>query len=190
MGEPKALLPFGNGRLLDHVAARLRPQVSTILLNANDPAITLEGVATLPDSVTGFAGPLAGIHRGLSHVRERLPPTSHVLTLPVDCPFFPEDLAGRLTASLTSADDVALASSGGQVHPVIGLWPVGLADRLAAWLADPPTLKVRAFLDREPLQVVEFAIRDSEFGTVDPFFNVNTPEDHALSLRLLGAAAS
>lgn len=185
MGAPKALLPFGHHRLVDHVAERLRPQVTALFLNSNDPAIALAGVASLNDTIGDFAGPLAGIHRGLCHVRTAIPEASHLLILPVDCPFFPRDLAPRLSASLTRAEDVALAASGGQLHPVIGLWPIALADRLETWIADPPTLKVRAFLEGESLRVVAFPLCETPQGSLDPFFNINTPDDHAEALRLL-----
>ena len=177
MGRPKALLPFGSGRLIDHVAARVVPQATSIALNANDPAITLAGTTTLPDRFAAFPGPLAGIHAGLVHIRAREPGASHALMVPVDGPFFPPDLAATLAASLQSPDDIALAASGGRMHPVLGLWPLSLADRLAAWLEDPPTLKVRAFLDRLPVRVTEFAFINTPRGPLDPFFNINTPDD-------------
>jgi molybdenum cofactor guanylyltransferase len=185
MGAPKALLPFGQNRLVDHVADRLRPQVSALFLNSNDPAIALPGVTSLTDTIGDFAGPLAGIHRGLCHIRAAMPEASHLLTLPVDCPFFPRDLALCLSGSLTRAEDVALGASDGQFHPVIGLWPVTLADKLGTWLADPPTLKVRAFLEGEPLRVVAFPLCETPQGALDPFFNINTPDDHTEALRML-----
>ena len=177
MGESKAMLALGDARLVDHVAARIRPQVSKVFLNANDPAIALARADAFPDSFSGFQGPLAGIHAGLAHVRNALPGVSHAFMLPVDCPFFPEDIVARLAESLTGADDLALAASGGRMHPVLGLWPILLADRLAAWLADPPTLKVRAFLDDKPVHITEYPMIETAFGPLDPFFNVNTPAD-------------
>lgn len=185
MGSPKALLPFGEVCLVEYVAARIRRQVSQLFLNTNDPAITLAGVAAFPDIDTGFKGPLAGIHAGLVHASMALPDASHVMMLPVDCPFFPDDIVAALADSLTGPDDVALASSGGRMHPVLGLWPVTLADRLATWLADPPTLKVRAFLDGLTLRVTEYPIRNTRVGPLDPFFNVNTSDDLTFARRVL-----
>lgn len=189
MGEAKALLPFGQARLIDHVAARIRPHVARILLNTNDPTITLAGATTFGDDIPGFHGPLAGIHAALTQVRSILPQTTHVFMLPVDCPFFPETIVARLASTLTTADDVALAASGGRMHPVLGLWPVSLANDLTAWLADPPTLKVRAFLDGKPLRVTEFPVIDTALGPLDPFFNINRPDDldHARQLLALSA---
>lgn len=185
MGEPKALIRLGGARLLDHVAARIRPQVSDIFLNVNDPAIALPGARTFSDSLDSFRGPLAGIHAGLVQVAAASPETTHALMLPVDCPFFPKDIAATLAASLTGPQDIALAASAGRLHPVIGLWPVALAPALAGWLADPPTLKVHAFLDGRAPRVVEFPPVETALGPLDPFFNVNTPDDLARARRLL-----
>ncbi|CAN7306661.1 molybdenum cofactor guanylyltransferase [Rhizobium sp. LjRoot254] len=177
MGEPKALLPFGQGQLIDHVAARLTPQVTAIALNANDPSITLPGVAAFPDLFTDYPGPLAGIHAGLAHIRENEPGATHAFMVPVDGPFFPTNLVETLAATLTGPADIALTASGGRLHPVLGLWPVSLTDRLADWLKAPPTLKVRAFLDGLPVHVTEFLFLETPLGPLDPFFNINTRED-------------
>jgi len=177
MGEPKALLPFGEDRLVDHIAARLRPQVTGIALNTNDPSIAIPSIMSFPDRFADYPGPLAGIHAGLAHIREHDPVATHALMVPVDGPFFPTNLAETLAATLTGRDDIALTASGGRMHPVLGLWPVSLADRLADWLKAPPTLKVRAFLDGLPVHVTEFAFVETPLGLLDPFFNINTRED-------------
>ena len=185
MGEPKALLPFGPARLIDHVAARIRPQAGPIAVNTNDPAITLPGSATFPDLFTGFHGPLAGIHAALSHVAETYPAATHTVIVPTDSPFFPKDLVPVLTATLTGPDDIALASSLGRMHPVLGLWPVTVATKLAAWLENPPTLKVRVFLDGLPVRITDFPIIETPIGPLDPFSNVNTHDDLDRALKIL-----
>jgi molybdopterin-guanine dinucleotide biosynthesis protein A len=188
MGEPKALLPFGRGRLIDHVAARVGHQVKGMALNANDPTITLPGITSFPDRFAGHPGPLAGIHAGLAHVRENDPAATHALMVPVDGPFFPANLVEELAATLTGPADVALTSSGGRMHPVLGLWPISLVDRLADWLLAPPTLKVRAFLDGLPVHVREYAFVETPLGLLDPFFNINTREDLAQARKMLEVA--
>jgi molybdenum cofactor guanylyltransferase len=185
MGEPKALLPFGPARLIDHVAARIRPQAGPIALNTNDPSIVLPGSVSFPDRFPGFHGPLAGIHAALAHVAETYPRTTHVLIVPTDSPFFPRDLVATLAATITGPDDIALASSLGRMHPVLGLWPVTLAPKLAAWLENPPTLKVRAFLDGLPVRVTEFPVIDTPLGPLDPFSNINTHDDLDLTRKIL-----
>jgi molybdopterin-guanine dinucleotide biosynthesis protein A len=188
MGAPKALLPFGSaGRLIDHVAARLSPQVDGLLLNANSPDISLAGVARFADRFADFPGPLGGIHASLCHVAETMPEKTHVFLLPVDMPFFPQDLAQQLRSFLAGPEELVLTRSDGRLHPVTGLWPVSLAARLGRWLEAPPTLKVRAFLDGLPVRAVDFAPRPTATGPIDPFFNVNTPEDYRLALSLIAA---
>jgi molybdopterin-guanine dinucleotide biosynthesis protein A len=185
MGEPKALLPFGAARLIDRVAARIRPQVTAIALSANDPAISLPGVTAFPDRFPDFPGPLAGIHAALMHVAGTYPDASHVMMQPVDSAFFPHDVVATLAATLTGPDDVALAASGSRMHPVLGLWPVTLAGRLGTWLENPPTLKVRAFLDGMPVRVTEFPFIDTPLGPLDPFSNINTPDDLDRARKIL-----
>jgi molybdopterin-guanine dinucleotide biosynthesis protein A len=185
MGEPKALLPFGAARLIDHVAERIRPQVGQIALNTNDPAIALGGTVGFPDRFPGFHGPLAGIHAALAHVAETSPGATHAFLLPVDSPFFPKNVVAELAATLTGPDDVALGASLGRMHPVLGLWPVTVRDALAGWLQNPPTLKVRAFLDGRPVRVTEFSAVETTLGPLDPFSNINTPDDLDRARRLL-----
>jgi molybdopterin-guanine dinucleotide biosynthesis protein A len=188
MGASKALLPFGAARLVDHVAARFAPQVSSVLLNANDEAITLENTPRFPDRFEGFAGPLAGLHAALAETRERYSTATHVAIITVDTPFFPLDMYDRLARALTGPDDFALAASDDRLHPVSGLWPIAVLQDLARWLAKPPTLKVRAFLDNRSVKRVDFAPVRTAHGDIDPFFNINTPDDLAAALGHLGQA--
>lgn len=185
MGEAKALLPFGPIRLIDHVAARIRPQAGPIAVNTNDVSITLPGAAGFPDRFPGFHGPLAGIHAALAHVAETYPEATHTLIVPTDSPFFPKDLVATLAATLTGPEDIALASSLGRMHPALGLWPVTLAPKLADWLENPPTLKVRAFLDGLPVRVTAFPLIDTPLGPLDPFSNVNTHADLDRARKIL-----
>jgi molybdopterin-guanine dinucleotide biosynthesis protein A len=190
MGEAKALLPFGSGRLIDHVAARLAPQVTRLHLSSNDPAIALPGIPSFGDRFADFPGPLAGIHASLLHIAATEDAPTHVAIVPVDAPFFPVDLVARLEAVLDGPDDVALTMSHGRMHPVMGLWPLSVTKRLEKWLENPPTLKVRAFLDGLPIRIVEFPPIATPLGEIDPFFNVNTKDDLEKARELLDASSS
>lgn len=185
MGEPKALLPFGPARLIDHVAARIRPQAGPIALNTNDPRIALPGLTSFPDRFTGFHGPLAGIHAALVHIAETYPAATHTFIVPTDSPFVPRDIVATLAATLTSPDDIALAASLGRMHPVLGLWPATLTAKLASWLENPPSLKVRAFLDGLPVRVTEFPLIETPLGPLDPFSNINTHDDLDRARKIL-----
>jgi molybdopterin-guanine dinucleotide biosynthesis protein A len=83
------------------------------------------------------------------------------------------------------SDAIALARSPDGLQPVIGLWPVALADDLQAGLA-AGTRKILAWAERHAITQVDFPQIDIGGRTVDPFFNANTPEDFALVRALLG----
>lgn len=188
MGEPKALLPFGTARLIDHVAARIRSQAGPIAVNSNDPAISLPGSVAFPDLFAGFHGPLAGIHAALDHVADTFPAASHAFIVPTDSPFFPKNLVAILAATLTGPDEVALTASLGRMHPVLGLWPVTALPKLTTWLENPPTLKVRALLERLPVRVTEFPPIETPLGPLDPFSNINTHDDLDRARKILEVA--
>ena len=62
-GGDKGLLRLGGQTLLTRVIERLAPQVAELAINANGDAARFDGYALpiLPDSIAGFAGPLAGV---------------------------------------------------------------------------------------------------------------------------------
>ncbi|MGN6549575.1 MAG: molybdenum cofactor guanylyltransferase MobA [Pararhizobium sp.] len=179
-GSDKALISLGGKPLLAHVVDRLRPQVPALIVNANGEASRFASfdVRVLPDTVEGFQGPLAGVLSALRHATRI--GLDDVLTMATDTPFAPPNLARRLHGARSSRDGIALASSGGRVHPVVGLWPVALADDLEDWLRRGDERSVRAWAERHPLTVVDFP-----FADFDPFFNVNTQSDLAEAERRL-----
>jgi molybdopterin-guanine dinucleotide biosynthesis protein A len=179
-GGDKPLKPLAGRPMLAHVIERLRPQVDAMVLNANgDPARFAEfGLPVVPDAVENYAGPLAGVLAGMRWAAEALPQARSVVSVAGDTPFFPTDLVERLAACCAVEDDIiAMAASFDGVHPVFGLWPVRLADELEAFLAEGRTGKILAFADRYTRINVPFEHLTIDHGEVDPFFNVNTPEE-------------
>ena len=173
-GGDKGLIRLGGRLVLDHVLDRLEPQVSQIILNANGEPARFEayGLPVVPDSVEGFAGPLAGVLAGLEWARANTG-AGWVATAATDTPFFPTDFVARMQAAIeTEGADMACAASNGRRHPVFGLWPVRLADDLRHALVDDDIHKVDIWTARHKLVAVEFACDPH-----DPFFNVNRPED-------------
>lgn len=190
MGEDKAMLPFGKGRLVDHGLARLARQCAPVYLNANADRLSSEGIAVVFDDIAGFAGPLAGIAAGLSRVRRDVPAASHMLTAAVDTPFFPLDLAASLAASAASMQEIVVAAdTSGHWHPTFALWPLCLEDDLREWLKVAENRKLRAFIARHPHRTVRCPLIEAAGEAIDPFFNVNTPEDYRRALFLLDEAA-
>ena len=181
-GGDKSLRILAGETILGRVIERAKPQVAALALNANgDPARFKDyGLPVVADSVPGFAGPLAGVLAGLDWAARDVPGAFHVASFATDAPFFPLDLVARLMAAVSDGQhDLACAASGGQAHPVFGLWPLALREDLRAALKSG-TRKVDQWTARHRLATVEFPT-----APYDPFFNANTPEDLDAAERAL-----
>ena len=178
-GGDKALQPLGSATLLDHVIARLRPQCALLALNANgDPArFARFGLPVLADPLPDHPGPLAGVLAGLDWAAGL--GAEAIVTAAADTPFFPRDLAARLRqAARDEGKPIALAAAPDETgaprrHPTFGLWPVALRDDLRRELAGGMR-KIVLWASRHGAATALF-----EADAVDPFFNVNTPQDMA-----------
>ncbi len=179
-GGDKALRSVGGQTVMARLIERMTPQVSGLVLNANaDPARFAEyGLPVAPDSLPDHPGPLAGVLAGLDWATLHAPSVEWIVTVPGDAPFVPEDLVTRLHAGRGPAT-FACAASGGRTHPVVGLWPLAVRDELHHAVTALGQRKIDAFTQPARTSVVEWAILD-----VDPFFNVNTPEDLVNAERL------
>ncbi len=184
-GGDKCLVEVAGETLLARIVARLRAQVGPMVLNANgDPArFDGYGLAVANDVVEGNLGPLAGVLTGLEWARINAPDCDYVASVPCDAPFVPRDLVTRLGAAMAAAGaEMACAASGGRDHPVFGLWPVARAAELRRAIVAEELRKVDVWTARYRLARAEFAV-----VPVDPFFNVNTPDDVAAAERLAAA---
>ena len=173
-GGDKPLLEIGGKAILARVIARALPQCAGLALNANgDPArFAAYRLPVVPDSVVGFAGPLAGILAGLDWLAAQ-GGAEMLLSLPADTPFIPVDLAARLESARQEAGAMlACAASGGHTHPVIGLWPVVLRAELRRALVDEDIRKIDRFTARYSTAVAQWPVTP-----YDPFFNANAPDD-------------
>ncbi len=176
MGTTKAYLDLAGETLLGRIVGILAPQVRQITLNAPADFPNPQRLPLVPDCLDGQLGPLAGVVTGLRYLTANSPNETHLLTVPCDSPFLPADLAGRLQAAAVDNSRIVIARSQDRDHPVFGLWPLALADDLETWLAAGDR-RISTFLSRHSTSRVEFALLDTREGPVDPFFNINTPED-------------
>jgi molybdopterin-guanine dinucleotide biosynthesis protein A len=182
-GGDKCCLELGGRPILARIIERVRPQVGPLVLNANgDPARFAEfDLNVVADAVPDFAGPLAGVLTGMLWARRHAPHCAWIVTVAGDAPFVPPDLVELMMDAVRgTVADMAVAASGGRDHPVFGLWPVRLADDLRAALVDEGVRKVDLWTDRYRL-----ARADWPDVPVDPFFNLNTPEDFARAEALI-----
>jgi molybdopterin-guanine dinucleotide biosynthesis protein A len=181
-GGDKPMRQIGGRTILDRVIARLQPQCSEMVLNANgDPArFASFGLPVIADTVADFPGPLAGILAALDWAAYHRPGVAFMLSAAADCPFLPRDLVARLDRARAEQDaQLAVAASGGQSHPVIGLWSVDLRDELRRALVVEGVRKIDRWTARYRLATVSWPTEP-----LDPFFNANTMDDIAEADRL------
>jgi molybdenum cofactor guanylyltransferase len=186
-GGDKSLRLLGGIPLLEWVIERLRPQVDALVLNANGDSARFAPFAlpVAPDTVPGFAGPLAGVLAGLDWTVSHRPDCPYVVSVATDAPFLPVDLVARLAEPLNEARaDLSCAASGGRSHPVFGLWPVRLREDLRRAVVDQGIRKVDLWTARHRLTTVSFPVQP-----LDPFFNANSPEDLETAAALLRTIA-
>ncbi len=168
-GADKGLVTLDGRPMAAWVLDRLRPQVDTLLINANrNPEIWGEfGCALVPDRITGYAGPLAGIHAGLT-----LCTTPLLVSAPCDSPFMPTDLVARLSTALQESDaELAVVRSNGRLQPVFALMRREVLASLDAYLQNGGR-KIDTWFDQLRTIAVDF---DNE----EAFANINTPDELA-----------
>jgi molybdopterin-guanine dinucleotide biosynthesis protein A len=179
-GIDKGLIPFHQKPLIESTITRLKPQVSTILINANRNVTKYAayGYPVIMDETPDFSGPLAGFSAGLKACK-----TAYLLTAPCDSPLLPENLGIRMAAELEQGDyQLVYASSkeaDGKVwaQPVFCLMRANLQDSLDAFLKKGDLKIDRWFKELKSSTVI--------FDDANAFANVNTPEE----LKLLEAAS-
>jgi molybdopterin-guanine dinucleotide biosynthesis protein A len=186
-GGDKARLTIGGISILGRALARMRPQCNGMIINANgDPARFADtSLPVVADDVPDFPGPLAGILAGLNWAAANRRDIAWIVSVPGDCPFLPDDLVARLHAVREAQDQpLACARSGDWRHPVVGLWPVALRDDLRRALVEGGLRKIEVWTARHGVAIAEWSTEP-----VDPFFNVNTPDDVAEAERLVALNA-
>jgi molybdopterin-guanine dinucleotide biosynthesis protein A len=181
-GGDKARIRIGGATILARVLACLKLQCERIVINANgDPTRFADtGLPVVADDVPDFAGPLAGILAGLDWAAAQAPQIEWLLSVPGDCPFLPKDLLARLhDARVGAGTPLACARSGEWRHPVVGLWRVDLREDLRKALLDEGLHKIEIWTARHGVAIAGWPTEP-----VDPFFNVNTPDDAATADRI------
>ncbi len=172
-GADKALVELSGRPLLQHVITRLRPQLASMVINANDNPrrFAAYDLPVISDSMDD-AGPLAGVLAGMEWAASNMPEVEWVATVAVDTPFFPANYINRMQAGISRGADMARACSNGRAHPVFGIWPLRLAAELRNALEVEGLRKIDLWTAR--FNCADIAFSGNDF---DPFFNINTPED-------------
>lgn len=169
-GVDKGLVELDGRPMVAHVLARLVPQVGAVIINANQnrERYAAFGHPVVADAVGGFAGPLAGLHAGMS-----VAATRYVATVPCDSPFLPADLVARLGAALLrERAQLAVAHTYAQAHPVFALVTRDVLGHLESFLQGGGR-KIDAWY--ASLAVVAVPFDDEEAA----FRNINTADELA-----------
>lgn len=175
-GQDKGLLTLGERTLVEHVIARLSPQVAEILVSANrhHEQYAALGPRVVSDAVPDYPGPLAGILAGLKAAS-----TVWVLVVPCDSPFLPADLAERLLTASNDPDTIRMVATPEGDQPVFALIPRALCDSLQTFLAAGERRILAWYAQHGPVRVA--------YPEEQPFLNVNTPDDRVRAESLIHA---
>lgn len=164
-GVDKGLQHYQGRALVEHAIARLLPQVSGLLINANRniDAYRAFGFPVVEDCIAGHVGPLAGMHAGLQSAR-----TQWLACVPCDAPLLPEDLVARLyQAAQQARTPIAVAASCGRMQPVFCLLHRDCMGSLNDFL-NAGSRKVESWLTSQPYALVDLS------DTPESFANLNT----------------
>lgn len=177
-GNDKAVLKIDGRTMMDRCIERLSPQVDRVMISGNDGEARFgSDVEAIPDLLPDYAGPLAGILSSMRWAETYAPHFFWVVTVAVDTPFFPKDLVNRFVMAMGGPEpSVVLAQSGERIHPTFGLWPIALADDLEDFLASGER-KTRLWASKHNCSQAHFTGPVIDDIEIDPFFNVNKPDD-------------
>lgn len=176
MGGAKPQRLLGGTTLLDRAIANARVWSDIVAVAIREPGRQVpRGTAVIEDA-PDVEGPLGGLVAALSFASGR--GADAVLVVPADMPFLPSDLHERLEAAL-SRSAAAIASSGGHLHPVCGIWRTECAARVPDYLASGKR-SLRGFAAAVGAATIYWDVEPT-----DPFFNINTPEELVAAQRML-----
>ena len=167
-GQDKGLVKLSGRPMIEHVLARLAPQVGRVLVNANRnmESYTGYGYEVISDSHTGFQGPLAGMASGLQHATSK-----YLLCVPCDSPLLLTNLADRLLGACSQkAAKIAIPHDGNRTHPVFALIDCSLRESLEEYLAGGDR-KIDRWMSQHPMVTVDFS------DAAESFSNINTEDD-------------
>ncbi|MEM8843805.1 MAG: molybdenum cofactor guanylyltransferase MobA [Pseudomonadota bacterium] len=176
-GNDKGLVQLNGRPMIEFVINGLKPQVSTIFINANRNMDTYKqyGFDVLEDQLNDFQGPLAGFASGLDHCE-----TDYIVTAPCDGPFVCADYVDRLhIAANDESSLISVAHDGKRLQPVYALLHKSLKTSLLKFL-ESGDRKIDRWYEQEHYAKADFT--DAQ----EMFANVNTPDELALVSKTLG----
>ena len=177
-GTDKGLVQVGGSPMVSYIVAALRPQVGTLLINANrnlEEYAQLGNCEVIPDMVGDYAGPLAGMASAMQATN-----TPYLVTAPCDSPILAPDFVQRLYAALIEQDaEISVATDGERMQPVFALLCCDLLTDLLDYL-EAGQRKIDRWYQQQRLAQADFSDR------ADMFLNINTPAEREQMERRMG----
>ena len=165
-GCDKGLVKLNNITLVQRLINRIQPQVANIIISANRniETYTEYGFPVYEDSISDFAGPLAGILTALQHCK-----SEWLLCVPADSPFVPNDLVQRLSENIEETK-ISIPHDGKYLHPTFALLHKSLTSSLESFLKKGER-KARVWMQQQEHKIVDFS------DQANTFININTEDD-------------
>lgn len=186
-GGDKFLKKVANKTILDHVINQFSKQCETLIISANGDHSRLESfnLPIVKDPIDDDMGPLSGILAAMLWSQSNTPSHTHILSVAADSPLFPLNYSDNMLkrANEFEKNAIILAKSRGRHHPIFGLWPIECANDLQSFL-ETGGRKIRAWTDTQPNGTIEFPDLLIHDTSIDPFFNINEPEDLETFIQL------
>ena len=170
----KPLIEIGGRSCLDRALAILGGRCHPLLIGGpDDGTLACPAAVVVPDLRRERLGPLAALEAAHAHLAGTA--ITHLVTVPGDTPFLPNDLVARLSAA--DPRTASIARFRGRLHPTVALWPLADLAGLGARLDRQDTNRsLMGFLETIGFEAVDFPQAD-DAPDGDPFFNLNTPQD-------------
>lgn len=179
-GGDKFLTKVANKTILQYVVDQFSHQCNTIIISANGDLSRLDNYnyPIVKDPFESNLGPLSGILAAMLWSKSHKPNHTHILSVAADSPLFPQSYSEQMLvhANELHQQSIILAKSRGRYHPIFALWPIEFADDLNTFLKEGGR-KIRAWTDANPHSSLEFPDQKWHDTPIDPFFNINEPED-------------
>ena len=171
-GQDKGLVELNHKPMVQHIIERLKPQIDTIIINANrnHTRYAAYGYPVISDELSDFQGPLAGVASAMQSAK-----TSYILTLACDAPLLPHDYVARMLKILNASNHhdktIVIAHDGKTLQTVHALIPVALLSNLQNYLTQGQR-KVELWYKQHHMEIADFSNYE------DAFSNINTQEQH------------
>ncbi|MDX1301804.1 molybdenum cofactor guanylyltransferase MobA [Photobacterium sp.] len=165
-GHDKGLVELAGKAMIEHVIEALKPQTSSIIINANRNRGRYQAYGSVfGDNIQNYPGPLGGMHAALHHIDNEW-----IGFVPCDCPRLPSDLVTRMANACQEDTDIAVAHDGDHIQPVVTLINRRILPKLEAFLANGDR-KIILLYRQCNMITVDFSDQPNAF------VNLNTPEE-------------